>query len=235
MKTVCTFLLFSFLLSVCIQSIQASTLQISEYRGKRFTVQFDRQFFSRPDTRYTILDVNPGTHYLRIFLNDGMGIHRRHFSGRVLFEGAIQIPANSTVLALVEGHNQLSLANVVNECLPSSIAPPVPYIETSWNTSYPEYYIVNEQEFRHMKTVLSGQVFESTRMDVARQLLSQNYFSTSQITEMIQLFTFESSRLDFAKAAYPRTIDKNNYYMTFSAFSFDSSISELSRYIQSYS
>jgi hypothetical protein len=47
------------------------------------------------------------------------------------------------------------------------------------------------------------------------------------------LFSFESTRLDFAKFAYAYTLDLRNYYKLNDAFTFESSIDDLDKYIQS--
>ena len=47
----------------------------------------------------------------------------------------------------------------------------------------------------------------------------------------MQLFTFEASKLDYAKYAYDYCWEKNNYYQVNDAFEFESSIEELDAYI----
>jgi hypothetical protein len=51
----------------------------------------------------------------------------------------------------------------------------------------------------------------------------------------MNLFTFDSSRLEFAKFAYGRTVDRNRYFQTYNSFTFNSSVDELSDYIARYS
>ena len=46
------------------------------------------------------------------------------------------------------------------------------------------------------------------------------------------LFTFEDTRLDLAKYAYGHTFDIGNYYKLNDAFTFESSIDELNKYIR---
>ena len=45
------------------------------------------------------------------------------------------------------------------------------------------------------------------------------------------LFSFEDSKLDFAKYCYGYTYDLGNYYMVNDAFDFESTIEELNNYI----
>jgi hypothetical protein len=51
---------------------------------------------------------------------------------------------------------------------------------------------------------------------------------------MMHCFDFEATRLDFAKFAYGRTFDIGNYYMVNDAFTFETSIDDLNRYINGF-
>ena len=48
----------------------------------------------------------------------------------------------------------------------------------------------------------------------------------------MMLFTFENNRLEIAKLAYNKTIDKNNYYQLNDALTFSNSKEELARFIR---
>jgi hypothetical protein len=50
----------------------------------------------------------------------------------------------------------------------------------------------------------------------------------------MSIFDFEATRLDFAKYAYGRTFDIGNYYKVNDVFDFETSISDLNAYINSY-
>ncbi|HEY0676762.1 MAG TPA: DUF4476 domain-containing protein [Chitinophagaceae bacterium] len=90
---------------------------------------------------------------------------------------------------------------------------------------------VSNETFQSMKYSLRRENFENTRMTVAKQMIDRNYFESSQVRELLQLFSFENNRLELAKHAYRNTIDRKNYYAVFDVFSFNSSKEELSRYI----
>lgn len=93
---------------------------------------------------------------------------------------------------------------------------------------------VSYSTFESMKQQLRRENFENTRMTLAKQMLDRNAFETSQVKEMLQMFSFESNRLDLAKYAYRTTTDKRNYYSVNDVFSFSSSRDELSRFINNY-
>lgn len=90
---------------------------------------------------------------------------------------------------------------------------------------------VSYESFQSMKQTLRRENFENTRLTLAKQMMERNYFETAQVREMLQLFSFESNRLELAKHAYRNTVDRNNYHTVYEVFSFSSSRDELSRYI----
>jgi hypothetical protein len=70
-------------------------------------------------------------------------------------------------------------------------------------------------------------------MTTARQIISSSCVTTAQVKTLMALFTFEDSKLTFAKEAYARTYDIGNYWMLSDAFTFSSSIDDLNNYINS--
>lgn len=99
------------------------------------------------------------------------------------------------------------------------------------NGNYHSGRAVSYETFQSMKQSLRRENFENTRMTIAKQLIDRNQFETAQVKEMLQLFSFESNRLELAKYAYRNTVDKRNYFSVGDVFSFSSSREELSRYI----
>jgi hypothetical protein len=86
-------------------------------------------------------------------------------------------------------------------------------------------------EFESFKGSLSSKSFEDSKMTMAKQVLNNNCLTSSQVREVMGLFTFEESKLDFAKYAYGHTYDISNYYKVNDAFGFETSIEELNSYI----
>ncbi|MBX3101265.1 MAG: DUF4476 domain-containing protein [Bacteroidetes bacterium] len=73
--------------------------------------------------------------------------------------------------------------------------------------------------------------FEDTRLSVAKQVLNSNCLFSQDIAAICKLFDFEATRLDFAKYAYGRTFDPENYFVVNDVFDFESSITDLTNYI----
>lgn len=85
--------------------------------------------------------------------------------------------------------------------------------------------------FAQVKESISSKDFEDTRHTVASQVMNANCLLVWQVKEIMMLFDFESTRLDFVREAYSHTYDIDNYYMLNDAFQFESSISELNKFI----
>lgn len=79
---------------------------------------------------------------------------------------------------------------------------------------------------------LGGLNFESDRLRVAKQSIRAGGSILAEDVKAIMLqFSFESSRLEFAKFAYRFTCDEYNYFVVNDAFQFSSSIRRLDDYI----
>jgi outer membrane biosynthesis protein TonB len=85
--------------------------------------------------------------------------------------------------------------------------------------------------FNQLINAIREESFSSNKMDVAKQGI--RCVSVEQVRSIMNEFSFESEKLEFAKFAYPRTVDKENYFMLNSAFSFSSSKAELNKFVQS--
>lgn len=90
---------------------------------------------------------------------------------------------------------------------------------------------MNPQDFSDLRNTISSKSFEDSKMTIARQVLGNNCLFVSQVRDLMSLFTFEQTKLDFAKYAYDYTYDIGNYYKVNDAFTFESSIDDLNSYI----
>jgi len=91
-------------------------------------------------------------------------------------------------------------------------------------------YAIAPADFEAAKETVRQSDFEATKLSTAKQIALANCMYADQITDMCRLFDFENSKLDFAKTAYNRCIDKSNYFKVNSVFEFDNSKGELSKY-----
>ena len=92
---------------------------------------------------------------------------------------------------------------------------------------------MSKQDFSDLNATISSKTFEETKFTIAKQVLNDRCLFVSQVKEIILQFTFEQTRLDFAKYAYDRTYDVGNYFKVNDTFTFESSTEELNDYIDS--
>jgi Domain of unknown function (DUF4476) len=93
---------------------------------------------------------------------------------------------------------------------------------------------MNDRNFDRAKEAIRREVFDNTRLDIAKHIVNQNMMTTMQVKELVQMFSFDDSKLDLAKYAYTYTTDRNNYYLIYDAFSFSDSKEKLARYIREF-
>jgi len=93
---------------------------------------------------------------------------------------------------------------------------------------------VKAEEFSEIKNNIKDVSVNSTRVNLAKQILStKKCFSTSQVKQIVELFSVESSRLEIALYAYDFCSDKENYYQLQGALSTTGSKNRLIEFINS--
>ena len=92
---------------------------------------------------------------------------------------------------------------------------------------------MSSYDFSQARESLRKEWFENKRLATAKQIIERNYFTSQQVKELMLLFTFENNRLDIAKYAYSKTVDKRNYSVVNDAFTFNSK-EKLDQYIREY-
>lgn len=101
------------------------------------------------------------------------------------------------------------------------------------NNGYPgNNNVNNDQAFQQLLKILADEPFDSNRMDVAKGYANRTMMSAQQIADISTKFTFDNSRLDWAKYAYHKCYDKANYFLLKSTFTYSSNYSALEKYIE---
>jgi hypothetical protein len=115
---------------------------------------------------------------------------------------------------------------------------------TSTGTTTPVYsapppsnqcvFPMSSSDFSAAKKSVEGQSFEEQKLKVAKQILNTNCMSTSQVKEIMALFSYEDTKVDWAEFAYGKTTDPNNYFQLNDGFTYSSSVDKLNAYIESH-
>ncbi len=106
------------------------------------------------------------------------------------------------------------------------------YFDDDWDRGPDFRNVMAAPEFERVKESLRKEWFEANRLKSAKFIVDQNNLTAMQVKELMLLFSFENNKLDIAKYAYRKTVDKRNYYLANEALTFSSSKDELARFIR---
>lgn len=226
MKNIILTLIISFS-SLSLKANHFSNLNINMADRANYEVIFNNQFLGNNGNSFTLNQVAPGRYPLMV-----TKIVPTHwgFQKKVIYNGGIEIPAGAEVSALIDRFNRLQIswrpfAPVATHNPGHCGTPPAVYYEPMPMGMHPA-------AFSQLKNTIDNQWFDSGKLQVARQGILSNNLTAAQVADLMNLFSFESSKLEIAKMAFANTIDKQNYYIVNNEFSFSSSVAELDRYIR---
>jgi hypothetical protein len=93
-------------------------------------------------------------------------------------------------------------------------------------------YPVSDSDFESIRASLESKTFEDSKFTLAKQITKSKCLEARQIGEIMKMFDFEDTRLDFAKFAWEYVYDKDNYYLVNDAFEFELTIDELNEFLE---
>jgi hypothetical protein len=91
---------------------------------------------------------------------------------------------------------------------------------------------MSSARFNNLLQSMENASFESNRLSLVKQALSNNHVSTNQLVKIMKAMSFESSRMNVAKMAYEKVVDKENTFQINNGFSFSSSRDEYQRFLE---
>lgn len=117
---------------------------------------------------------------------------------------------------------------------PNAIIPPANPAPAPVETApAPPCQPMSAVDFAAAKASIEKQMMDDSKLKVAKQVVGTNCLTTAQVKEIMGMFTMERTKLDWAKFAYGKTSDPQNYYQLNDGFMFSSSVDELNKYIES--
>ncbi len=239
MKT--TFTLF-ILMAISLFSNSASAaigskLHLNLFNDGNFIVVVDGIRYTDVRGNLDVYHLRAGTHRVRIvevFGRQGRGNHRNH--GReVLYNGTINIPFRSAVFARLTDNLRLRVTDV------RRISPPAR--KRHYRNHHPQRrrYDVQPRRRGHnggyhnafatTKMQMRSATFDKDKLAIAKQFARSSRPTSGEIGSLMRLMTFDRSRLQLAKFAYPFVVDKQNFQGVSQNFTFDSSVRQLNRFV----
>ena len=193
--------------------------------GKKQNSQFNTFRFSH---------LRPGMYPIQVIRENYWG------SPAVLYSGKVRIPVSSEVAAVLDQHNQLKVrfTPIQNSCGHGFIQNTGHYgygqgsdpIGCDSPTSYTQHGM-SHYAFGRTLDLMNDTPFDSDRILIARQAIRSNGINSEQVSKLMDLLSFDSSKLKLAKFAYGHVVDPENYFIINQGFAFSSSIRELDHFI----
>ena len=241
----------------------SSDLNLRLFNNSTFCVELDNQLYANFTSSFMVSNLQAGNHYLVVYKTRNFRNGRNNGS-KILFSGYVNIPMNTKISAMIDNRNRFIVTSEVTYNNRGNNANNDRNNKGNNQYGYNDHNngrnnngngrnehndrnngkgnnnygtnnnMMSPADFASLKLMISNTAFESSKLGIAENALLNYNFTSAQVLEILYLFSFESTKLDFAKRAYIKVIDRERYFTTYSAFSFSSSIDEMNRYINGF-
>lgn len=230
------------LLSLPIFAQNSGVFHLKVYNNAPFAVAFDDQKPQEARNIYTLKNIPEGNHLVRVFQR--MANSAPNKPPLLIFEDRIEINARREIFAYIDAksryriHQVIHLSNDENNpyLIPEqpNQMPEQPNNQPQIQpvpTPAPTANVMNNDQFSGLRNAVKESNFDDQRLEIAKQGIRNSMLSIEQIRALVDVFSFEDSKVELAKFAYNYTPDKNRYQELYSAFKFSSSTDEVLKYI----
>ncbi|WP_165836249.1 DUF4476 domain-containing protein [Taibaiella soli] len=227
-----------------------SALKVVLNDGSPLVVTLDDRRYNKHGVSLTIGDLPPGKHYVKVYAYTPYK-SKQGGNAELVFSGKIKIKAGTMAYAVVDPSKQtLSLSespltaqnynpppaqpshNTFTEgdrsAVTSSAAP-----AENVNRAPVPHYDLSSMDFANVKKAAGEQETDSKKLTTMQTALGEHTYSTDQVKEMMGWFSFDDTRVAFAKWCYPHVVDKANYGELSSVFSFDNTRNDFDNFMKS--
>jgi hypothetical protein len=216
----------------------ASKLNLLLFDDGNFTVVLDGVRYPNVNGNFRVPNLYAGTHRIRIVENF-IG-HRGHRTGKeILYSGPVNIPYNSKVTVRLTPHNRLRTIKVVRNPHARHVnrrnTNPRSRYNRGYNPRSGHSHAKNNRQFQFIeaKRSIKHARFEKDKLSLARETARTQILSAHQVAELMDLMSFEQTRLKFAKFAFRQSGRNQNYlHIVSRSLDFSSSKRELARFIR---
>ena len=238
MKTIST-LFTSLLFSAVVFAADArhsSMITVKSSSQRDIQVVIDGKTFISGKNIVIVGDVNPGYHSVTVYRES------RYFNRgfEQVYTGSVAVKPGTDVQITVGRRGRTDIAYVrkdqrTDDWAYENPASPSANDYGRWedNKTYNSYASpISGREFNQVMNSMQKEWFENNRMKSASFIISGNFFTADQVKDMISIFSSEGNKLELAKQAYSKTLDKENYSCVMNALDYKSSKEELARFIR---
>lgn len=226
MKRLVLALLFVFL--IVADTYAQSLLKVRVADDRRINVWLDGRYFNKAGTSVTVGDLPAGRHLLRIYsmvmTRSGRTRQEVIYQGTIkTFRGKITLvdydpvsedvdiraeesdgrpPLQDQMAAAPKGEVEDNPRTTNEDQSGVPVASPVAIEELS---------TLNDGKIDKLKTKVAPKKTDTEKMNLIKEGLTEEMMTTKHVSLIMDWLGFESSKVEFAEWAYPKTIDKEAY------------------------
>ena len=235
-----------------------SMLKVRLTDNSRINISVDGRYFSKKGTTVTVGELPPGRHRLEIYsvqqTRSGRGREEVVYSGKVITH-----PGNITLFTYDPDGRQIDVQEQDIHNYSQSTPPinngvgtyennmpgqvnnnnndngndnryvqsPAPYPRTSRAAA-----TLTDVKIVQLKSRASDKKTDTEKMNLIKDGLGGEKMTTDQVNAIMDFFNFEDSKVQFAKWAYPNTVDKENFAALESKLSYQNYVDDLDKFIK---
>ena len=106
-------------------------------------------------------------------------------------------------------------APVVGELRPV----PMPHIEDPESLADPE--ACSQEQLQTIESALEEESFSDARVELLREITQHHAFEVSQVTALLEAFSFGDDKVEAAALLHAQVVDPENWFQVYEAFDFD--------------
>lgn len=232
------------------QNWNKGLLRFRESRGRAISVSIDGRRYPKMGRSLTLNNIMPGRRMVKVYLYNSNG--HGYTNSILIYQGDIMVKPGRIYYCTVSRREM----DIEENCCIDNYGhwnnndnwqvwedqddswnnnqqwnndPHDNYNDNTWN----EYSgVMSNGRFDLLIDQVRKASFESSKVNVASQALRNNKITVRQMVSLLGEFSFESTKLKFAKDYYRSVVDRRNYFMINDVFTFQSSKDEINDFIQ---
>lgn len=231
------------------QNWNKALLRLREERGRAISVTVDGQRYPKMGRSLTVNDLAPGRHLLKVYLYNSNG--HGYTNSILIYQGDIMVKPGRIYYCTV---SRRAMDIEENCCIDNyghwnnndnwqvwedqddswnnnqqwNHDPNDNYNNNTWN----DYTgVMSNGRFDLLIQQIRKASFESSKVNVASQALRNNKITVNQLIGILGEFSFESTKLKFAKDYYRSVVNRRDYFMINDVFTFQSSKDDLTDFL----
>jgi hypothetical protein len=206
-------ILLSFLINTVTSTAQTNrsevNVQLSDHQ--LLTIVVDGREYQKSGSKITIGNLPSGKHRLKVYRYFPPNNNNRVAHAQLVFEGKIKIRPSSSYLCIVDANRHSINIREMNITSNSNHTATISHINKPQNNPSLEGKIIPETRLNEVGNLAEQKITDTEKLKLLKDSLENSSFSSAQIATILHWLTFEDSKLEFAKWAFPKTLDKENY------------------------